>query len=286
MKRFVAVLAVLAVLYVLFFNPFGFSWLPFGHPQTDETVTGDVQSIKIETSGAEVQVVPENGNRLWTKLDGGGSASVQKNGNTINVKMKGTDWFLPFSWFRHPDLTVYIPQDYRRNLDLTVGSGTLSFDGKSANDPYVLEQVILNVRSGTADLRDFSARSLKLEEASGLATLSTLSINSAAIHVQSGILNLKHYSGPVSADVQSGNLNAQFAELKGPVTVDVQSGLATIDLPDNADFTLNGKIASGFIDCRLPLKNEQSDSTELKGTHGSGKYTVNLSVRSGLINLR
>ena len=67
--------------------------------------------------------------------------------------------------------------------------------------------------------------------------------------------------------------------------MEVSSGNVQLDLPDDANFTLNGKISSGLISNDFPLNNEIKDSHTLQGTHGSGKYNVDLFVSSGRINI-
>ena len=65
-------------------------------------------------------------------------------------------------------------------------------------------------------------------------------------------------------------------ELSDDVKVEVSSGHVELDLPDKADFTLDGNVRSGIISSSFSLKNKQESKQILKGMHGTGEHYVNL----------
>jgi len=58
-----------------------------------------------------------------------------------------------------------------------------------------------------------------------------------------------------------------------------------LDLPEDADFTLNGKISSGNISSDIPLKEKEQSDNRLRGKHGSGKFEIKADVSSGNIDI-
>ena len=81
--------------------------------------------------------------------------------------------------------------------------------------------------------------------------------------ISSGNIDLKRYTGQIEADVSSGNLEIQMAEVTGPIELDVSSGRVLLDLPEDANFTLDGQVSSGFIYNKFDLKNSVQDEKEI-----------------------
>ena len=80
---------------------------------------------------------------------------------------------------------------------------------------------------------------------SGDLFLDSISAEEANFDVSSGEVEITNYTGPVHADVSSGDLKIQVNELKHDIEVELSSGFVSLDLPENADFTLDGKMMSG-----------------------------------------
>jgi len=170
-------------------------------------------------------------------------------------------WYQAFGFFKRPKLTVYLPDDYQQDLAIEVGSG--------------------NVNS-----KDLHLNNLLLDVNSGNVNLDSITTQTGVLDVSSGNIDLKHYTGQLEADVSSGNLSIQMDELTDSVKVDVSSGHVELDLPSDANFTLNGEVNSGSISNRFALENQQENKHELKGIHGSGEHHLDLSVSSGKIEVK
>ncbi|MCQ6274842.1 DUF4097 family beta strand repeat protein [Bacillus sp. V3B] len=142
----------------------------------------------------------------------------------------------------------------------------VNYKGQSKNQPVQLNNLSVDVSSGNVNLDWITAKS-------GLFDIS------------SGNVNLKHYKGQLEADVSSGNINIQLDQLTDSVKVDVSSGHVQLDLPDNADFTLDGKVSSGSISSNFVLKNKEENKQVMKGVHGTGEHQLDLSVSSGKVEV-
>ncbi|MCQ2009602.1 DUF4097 domain-containing protein [Sporolactobacillus sp. STSJ-5] len=278
MKRFAIVLAIVVVVYLIFFNPIHLPGLPFGKQQSSATLTKQVNQIQVKTGSIRAEVVLGEGNQVRAKLSGKGSVSVQRSGDSIQVKTHRQFSF--FSWWDRSKVTITIPRSYARALSLDIGSGTINFD-----DEATYRKLAVNVSSGSANVKGISADSAQLVVHSGNLEMDQLHVRSATLDLRSGNLKVTHFSGAFNAQVHSGNLKMGITELSGPVKASVNSGLANFDLPNDADFRLNGKTNSGMLRCILPLKEKQTGDKTISGVHGSGTYTFDATVNSGVLRI-
>ena len=251
-KSLISIVILLGAFLLLISVP---SLLSFGK-QTAE-LTDDIDVIEIDVSGISTTIIPEKRDNVEANLDGNGSVQVKKSGNSLEVEYK-RKWYQPFGFFKRPKLTIYLPDDFHRDLAIEVGSG--------------------NINS-----KNLRIQNLELDVHSGNINMDHITAQTGILDIRSGNIDLQHYTGQLEADVSSGDLSIQMDELKDSVKVDVSSGHVELDLPDDADFTLDGNVSSGLISSSLPLKNKQESKQELKGINGTGEHYVDLSVSSGKI---
>jgi lia operon protein LiaG len=283
-KRILFLFILVLCLYLVFTKVNFGSWLPFGGSKTQEAaVTTNTTMITLNLSGVNAEIVPKDRANLQTELKGSGNVTVQQRGDNITVTYH-RKWYEWFSFFNRTKLTIYIPQSYQHNMELAIGSGNLDFIGQASN-PMKLDHLSVILGSGNLHLKNLVVNHLEDRCASGNNNIERIKTKDGSFEVSSGNVIVKHFQGPLKTRLSSGNFKAQLDQLKNPVDVEVSSGNVQLDLPQDADFTLNGKISSGIISSDFPLKNEKRDSHTLQGTHGSGKYDVNLSVSSGRIKV-
>jgi lia operon protein LiaG len=283
-KRILFLFILLLCLYIVFTKVNFGSWLPFGGSNTQEAaVTTNTTMITLNLSGVNAEIVPEDRVNLQTKLKGSGNVIVQHRGDNITVTYH-RKWYEWFSFFNRTKLTIYIPQSYQHNMELAIHSGNLDFVGQATNS-VKLDHLSVILGSGNLHLKNLVVNHLDDRCASGNNAIEKITTKDGSFEVSSGNMTVKHYQGPLKTRISSGNFKAQLDQFKDSVDVEVSSGNVQLDLPQNADFTLNGKISSGIISSDFPLKHERRDSHTLQGTHGSGKYDVNLTVSSGRIKV-
>ncbi|WP_428911425.1 DUF4097 family beta strand repeat-containing protein [Niallia sp. Krafla_26] len=238
------------------------SWLPFGKG-TEAALTKDIDLIQLDVSGISTIIIPENRSNLVAELDGKGQVEVKEEGDSIKIEYK-RNWFQTFSFFNNPKLFVYIPEDYNRDIDLEVGSGNIDFKGNT----------------------DFHINHLSMDVSSGNITIDALTTKKSVMDVRSGNIDLKHHVGQIEADVSSGNLLIQMDELNDSVKLDVNSGHVKLDIPEDANFTLDGEVNSGFISNHFELKDKVQDKQKLYGIYGTGEHVINMDVSSGVIEIK
>lgn len=283
-KRILLLFFIILGLYIVFAKVNFNLWLPFGGNKDPEVaVTSKTETISINVSGVNAEVVPQNRNNLQAKLNGTGKVLVQQRGDTITVSYK-RKWFSSFPFFNKTKLTIYIPENYNHNMALNIGSGNLDYIGP-ASSPMKLDNLSVNMGSGNLHLKNLKVNHFNDRCASGNNNIEGITTKEASFSVSSGNVNIKHYQGRLTTRISSGNFKAQLDQLKDSVDIEASSGNVQLDLPQNANFTLNGKSSSGILSNDFTLKNEKRSNGSLQGTHGSGKYDVNLSVTSGRIKV-
>jgi lia operon protein LiaG len=288
MKKLLIILIVITGLYILFNNLFEFDWLAASGKQNESIpISNNIDRIEIDVTSINTTIIPENRDDLQADLDGKGNLKVEKDGDHVVVSVKGKwfDWFNWFSFNRKAKLTIYIPESFDRNMDINLGSGNLMFSGPAKNQPIKLDELALDIGSGNMELGNLKVTHFKHDGSSGNVKVDTLSTETGSFDISSGNLTINHYSGAIEADLSSGKLQLQMDKLKDSIEIDVSSGKVDLDLPDNADFTLNGEVSSGNIDCDFPLTTNNTSNKNVKGTHGSGKHKINLNVSSGNIDI-
>lgn len=259
MKKIILVVVLILLLISLVFNvP---NW--FLSQEHQVKVTDKINSIDLDIKGVDTTVISKDQDYVKAELKGKGNVNLSKKGDTIEVEYH-RQLFSFFNFGRRTQLVVTIPKDYDRELKVDAGSGDIDLQ---LSKDTVLSSLELDVGSGDIDIDSLNAKT-------------------ASIDVASGDIDLKHFTGELKIDVSSGDVSVQIDELVGDIEAEVSSGRIVLDLPDDSDFTLNGEISSGIIQNHFPLKNEKNDRNRLRGTHGSGKYSIDLDISSGIIEIK
>lgn len=286
MKRILVIFLVITGTYIVWNYMFDGSGINFAKAEDTVKVTSQTENISIDISSVETMIVPEDRDNVRAELNGKGTVKIDKHGEDIEVavKRKGFFWF---NWFEmdKTTLTVYIPEDYEKNMEIELGSGEVVFKGHSIDSPMKLKNLAIDIGSGRMVLENLDVETFEHQSSSGEVEINSIAAGSGSFEVSSGSVTVKNYSGKLEADVSSGELEIQMDSLTDDVNLNVSSGNIELDLPDDADFSLNGKISSGDISSDFPLENKEESNNRLSGKHGNGKYEINADVSSGEIKI-
>lgn len=284
MKRILIIFLILIGLYLLVTSNVA-NLFSFGKSEAEAKVTKNIDLLEIDASSIKTVIIPEKRSDIKAELDGKGEVSIKKSGDSIQVNYKKS-WFNSFSFFNNNSvLYIYIPESYDHSMDIDVGSGYLVFEGKSKNQPMNLKELDIDLGSGKIDLKHLNVDEFRNDVSSGMITINSLTTKDGTVEVNSGIVKIRQYEGLLNADVSSGQLDIQMDKVTDDIDVEVSSGHLKLDLPENADFTLNGKVSSGIIKSDISLTDKIQDKNKISGKSGNGKYQLNVSVSSGLVNI-
>ena len=284
MKRILIIFFILIGAYFLL-NVNISSFLPFSNEETDAKVTNRIDMIKINVGSIKTNIIPEKRDTVKAELDGKGSVAVKTNGNTIHVEYE-RNWLSGFSFFNfNSELNIYIPENFDHNIDIDSGSGYLTFIGKSEKQPMKLKTLSIDMSSGKTDIKNINVEEYVLDGSSGMISIDGLVAKTGTIDMSSGLINIKNYEGKLKAEVSSGKLDVQVNKLTDDIELHASSGQIKLDLPDNADFTLQGRYSSGLIRSKFSLKDQIQEKSRLDGVSGTGKHLVKVTVSSGMVDI-
>ncbi|WP_420491752.1 LiaG family protein [Neobacillus drentensis] len=288
-KRIIFLLLVITGLYILYNQVSTFDWFSkTNNNSTQSAMTEDIDVIEVDISSVSATIIPEDRKDVKAIYNGKDKLTVREHGDTIevSVKHKGFGWFdwSPFS--KKKKLKIYIPEDYHRKMSISLGSGNVIFSGQSKSNPLKLDELKVDIGSGNMDLKNMMINKFEQNVASGNVDIKSLQTKTGSFDVSSGSLDVKEYTGAIQANVSSGEIDFQVDQLTDSIDIEVSSGDVKLDLPNNADFTLDGDVASGDIICELPLTSKNIKKRSIEGIHGSGKYKIDLDVSSGDIRIR
>ncbi|MBS4174459.1 DUF4097 domain-containing protein [Bacillus sp. FJAT-49736] len=284
MKKLLMFLAVLVCFYIIGSSLQKVSWLPFGNNGTQAASMENIDMIAINASAADVTVIPENRKDVKANYSGRGKVKVTKNGDIVKVSLERS-WLGGFNFWDKKKLKIYIPKNFNEKMAVNVGSGRFHFSGSSKRHPMNLKDLSIDMTSGLVELKNLSVQSFKHKGSSGNAQFHYLKADKANIKMSSGIVDLNHYQGQLNARLSSGKLKAQFDQLDDPIDIKMSSGILKLDLPEDADFSLDGNVGSGIISCKIPLKDESRSGKNIRGSYGSGKNKIYVKVSSGMATI-
>ncbi|MGE8203351.1 LiaG family protein [Heyndrickxia sp. NPDC080065] len=284
MKKLLLFLLVLVCLYFIGMNLKSASWFPFGNKEAQSESMKNIKTIDVDISSQDVKIIPENREDLQAKLEGKGKLIVNRSGDTVHIKVK-RKWFEGIRFWSKSGLKIYIPKDYDQNVDLTLGSGRIRMSGPSKDHPMKLKDVNVDMGSGLMELENLDVLRFQHKGSSGKASFHALAAKIGTIKMGSGVVDVSGYKGKLETKLSSGKLDIQMDELNDSVDIKVNSGLVKLELPKEADFTLNGTVGSGWISCDLPLKSRESGNHKVNGIHGTGEHQINVKVSSGKVDI-
>lgn len=257
------------------------SWLSFAGNNDKISVTDDISKIDIDVSSVGTIIIPEKRDTVAFDYKGKGKVELKQKGDTIKVELQSRNWINFFS-FNNKKLTIYIPEQFDKELNIKSRSGNVQFSGKSKME---LDKLAIEIGSGNIEVQDISANTFESEGSSGNLEIHSLTANSGTVKMKSGNIEIKDYTGELNSSITSGRLDLHLADLSNNLNVKVNSGNATVDIPDSADFRLKGEIGSGDISTNYALSEINEEKHSIEGKSGTGKHDIILDVNSGRIEL-
>ncbi|KIL52620.1 DUF4097 family beta strand repeat-containing protein [Jeotgalibacillus campisalis] len=285
-KNGLAILLIAGALIFLYvnFNEF-WPWNAASAAEQETEVRDSVETIKLSVSAINTKIVPVNSDMI--RVEGSEKQDITvKDGRKsieISIKQKGFQLFQFNS--KQKNATVFLPEKYANQLQLEVGSGEIDTTEFTQSNPLTLSSLSVKIGSGDIHLGDLNAKKFSYDGSSGEAVIESLSTENGEFNLSSGDVTVSSYKGPLKANVSSGELSAVFKELSDEIDVSVSSGDVNLDLPDDADFNIKGKVSSGNLSNEFPLEDAQVTDRVVEGTHGKGTHQIHVNISSGELTL-
>ncbi|MFB6469479.1 DUF4097 family beta strand repeat-containing protein [Cytobacillus sp. Hz8] len=289
----------------------GFSFRTF-KVADKEVVNGDkIDSIDIDLSSSNVQVVPTKEKNITVELSGKVSKKlknkykldVQEQGRTLKISIKGEDViiFNIGTSIMNMNVDVLLPEKVYRSLKVKTSSGSNGIENLQA------ENIILKSSSGDIEARgsvskyqfSFKSSSGEVSSENNQANEFVLQASSGSInainqqgkqstfHTSSGEINVSNGIGDLQADTSSGDIDINNDEVTGDLNASTSSGEVSVSYNENPNslaVDFKGSSGEGNIGIK-GLNYEEKSEHRIIGQLGSGEYKIQVRTSSGDFNL-
>jgi hypothetical protein len=207
----------------------------------------------------------------------------------------------------HADLRVLVPAGKRLEVNLALGSVTVTnVDGDLRLDVHaarvrasgtkgrlaidagsgsvVVEngagELDIDTGSGSSDITGFRGRSVTIDAGSGSVIARDVTVERWSVEVGSGRVR-----DDLRVDTGSGGVELALTKVPGATDIDTGSGSVRLELPANANATVDINTGSGGISSDFPVTMEQVRRRELLGNLGEVGPMIRVSTGSGGVRL-
>lgn len=160
------------------------------------------------------------------------------------------------------ELDLYVTEAFAGHMKLNLSSGVLK-----VIDPMVVDQVHVNLSSGSMAIQALKAQN-------------------TYVAVSSGKLSVTDYSGDFKGHMSSGSINLSYGDFNNDIDFKVASGSLKVNLPQGADFELMAQKSSGIVTSDFTLANKDKSRSHLQGIAGQGGNKITFNLSSGIIRIQ
>jgi lia operon protein LiaG len=256
--------------------------------EMEETSSGNISSVIIDTSSPDVVLQPSSGNKIQAELkgylypkrlaEGTPILRMTESGGRVSFKTE----FPKGIGFREINLTltISVPESFSGDIILRTASGDIEAAG------HKLKELEVKTASGEVSVRTCSLSSLQIKTASGDVEIDSVKSDNIIVDTTSGTITFDTVSGKtLQVDSTSGDFRGIAIEAEN-FSRDTSSGDTRID-----DFTgkfycksVSGTIAARFTRFDLDIEvRSTSGDVELELPHGSG-FDLDIETTSGDID--
>ncbi|WP_139693658.1 DUF4097 family beta strand repeat-containing protein [Sporolactobacillus terrae] len=228
--------------------------------------------------------------------------AINKEGDALHVTAVRNQSFFTFTigWSK---LIIEVPEQAYNQITVDVGSGDLSIEDLQAGHLSLTSgsgdvtaknnksrgNFIVQASSGDIDMQHNQARNeARVSANSGDLDVSDLTAKSTRLETASGDIDVQRYSGSLIAQANSGDLDIESHQLSGDIDAQVASGDIDINFaqdPDALSVDYRGGSGEGKVNLDGFLYKEKTDHLII-GQKGDGKYKIRVRTNSGDFNLQ
>ncbi|MEC1259661.1 DUF4097 domain-containing protein [Bacillus swezeyi] len=239
----------------------GFSFIGFNQESvhTASASPKKVNKIDISAKSITVNIKAEQRDDIDAELSGNARLESSEKGDTLQLSVHPKPF--QFFFFQKNELIVRIPYEYKDDLSITSGSGNVNISGGHLH----LKKVALSSGSGSQKVNQLQAEQLEVKGTSGNIRLKDVRT--------------------AEADIRSTSGNTKLEDVTGKLNIKQTSGNAKLDLPDDADISLEAVSTSGNISYSYSFDQISSEKRTLTGKNGNGQNKIDISLTSGNVSI-
>jgi len=258
-----------------------------GKGSIDDTKEFDIKTINkvsVKAVSSDVNIILSKDNNIKVHFNGTTSdlsrspkLEANLNGDKLDISIKYPKQIMSLINFNlSTKLDVYIPESYKKSVDIETVSGEVSMD-KFEADSFKVHTTSgdINVNSIIASMTDFSS-------VSGTINIKELFSKSNKLKTTSGDIKIEAAIGDIVANSVSGSITALYKEFNNEVEAKTVSGDVDLSLPQGSEFKVDFSTTSGELENDFPLiVTGKVDKRDIKGTVGNGQKTIRIKTTSG-----
>ncbi|SDH68613.1 DUF4097 family beta strand repeat-containing protein [Alteribacillus bidgolensis] len=251
-----------------------------------EETLQEADSIQIHALSSDVTIKTHDKDTVSIETSARNKDSdveISQDNNALTITQPKQHWFSFFTLGKNSNWVVTIPETFKGRLSIKAGSGDFRLENEQEKR---YKSIQTNIASGDTYIANMKTEEIDLSAKSGDLTLNDVQTDKAAVETISGNINMNDYSGPLKANVTSGNINVQWKEIKNEVRMNVTSGDVDLQVGEE-DVRLDVSVVSGDIRNNVALDTiEQSGNRSLKGKKGAGDVLIHLESVSGNLYIK
>ncbi|MBU3190100.1 DUF4097 domain-containing protein [Clostridium bowmanii] len=243
-----------------------------------------ISKVMVDTVSSDVNIILWKGDKIKVHFYGTASdlsrapkleTSLSRDKLDISIKYPNQITSI-FNFNLNTKLDLYIPEKYKKSMDIETVSGEINIDKLEADNFDVSSTSgDVNINSIVANITDF-------ESVSGTINIKSLSAKANGFETTSGDIKIEAINGDISANSVSGSITASYNTFNNEVAAETVSGDVDLILPKTSEFMVDFSSTSGELDndFHLVVKGKV-EKQNIKGTVGNGKKTIRVETISG-----
>jgi lia operon protein LiaG len=260
----------------------------------EERVEKDkVEDIEINTSSADVEVIPSESDEIAIRLDGKINKDVEDKYKfqvghshkklTINFVLDENTIGIKLGSVQDTTLQVKVPNKVLNHLQITTSSGDISIGRLKANG------IIVKSTSGDQSIIGSEASDhIALSSTSGSIKTKENTVNTAEFVTTSGKIDTEYLSSKNALfETSSGDIVFNGEQLKSDMEFTTSSGDVAINFsqtPESVKVDFKGSSGEPNINVDGLLFEDKSENSAV-GVKGNGEYEVKVRTSSGDLTL-
>lgn len=252
--------------------------------ETKEFNIAPISKIMVDTVSSEVNIILSKDDNIMVHFYGTASElsrapklEASLNGDTLNISIKYPNQITSiFNFSLDTKLDLYIPEKYKKSMDVETVSGKINIDKLEVDNFKV------NTTSGDVNIKSIVANITNFNSVSGDFDIKSLSAKTNEFETTSGDIKIEAISGDIVANSISGSITAAYSVFNNEVQTETVSGDVELALPKASEFKVDFSSTSGELDNAFPLVvTGKVEKRNIKGTVGNGQKTIRIETISG-----
>lgn len=252
--------------------------------EDNEFSIDDVDNISLDATSGNVNVISNNDNIIKLQVSGYINKGIFSNAS-INIYID-SDKTLKYKLedssnisLSKSKITLSIPKDYKKNIDIDVHSANINIDSSD------FDKATIHSRSGNITCSNSNLTSLTTQSNSGTVELNNISATSITCQSTSGDIDFKSIGGEINFNTNSAHIKGSITSLGKNNSFTTSSGDLKLDFSSDCSFEFLATTSSGDIDNNLKLDNYTSNEKEANGTYKDNSNSLKCSTKSGDIEI-